>query len=149
MLSTQERAEVYRLGVIIGQFEVPEVVSWADNVIAEEDKPENAILEISMGSGSNTAQMASLLRDAAGDQRPGKPRDVLFGLLARELTKDPSSAPSIAHKLKTLRSAYETPDAQLLKAAELAGPFGHGDDEDATRALTAFLAPYSAATADW
>lgn len=149
MLTTQERAEVYRLGVIIGMFEVPEVIRWADEVIAAEDKVDNAMLEISMAGDANTAKMATLLRDAAGEQRPGKPRDVIFGLLGKQLTSDASSAGSVAARLKTLRSAYDAPDATLLKAADLATPFGQGDDDHVTREMTAFLTPYASAAAEW
>ncbi|MCC7385260.1 MAG: hypothetical protein IT384_25655 [Deltaproteobacteria bacterium] len=149
MLKIQEQAEVFRLGMIIGIFEPSEAIAWADRVIGEEAKPDNAILEVSMAAGANTAAMVSLLRDAAGEHTPGKPRDVLFGILAQQLSKNQADAPAIAAQLKTLRSAYDAPDAAMLKAAELAGPFGHDDDQAATRALADFLAPYAKHAAEW
>jgi hypothetical protein len=150
MLTKQERAEAYRLGLIVGLFEGGEVVTWADEVIASEAKPENVFLDISMGDCENTAQLTSLLKDAAGDPRPGKARDVVFGMLAKQLGSDAGAAESVAAKLKALRSAYDPPDAQMTKAAELAAAvLRDAADEEGLRALTAFLTPYSAAADEW
>lgn len=148
MLSIADRAEIFRLGTIVGFFEPQESIAWADAAIAAEDAPSDALIEVSMGAGANSAKMVSLLKDCAGDQTPGRPRDVFFGLLAEKLATDADAAESIAYQLKTLRSAYDAPDAVMVEASNLAGPFA-GDVAVATAAVTAFLAPYAAHAAAW
>ena len=39
MLSHTDKAEVFRLGLTVGLFEIPEIVSWADEVIAVDQDP--------------------------------------------------------------------------------------------------------------
>lgn len=148
MLSINDRAEIYRLGTIVGHFEPSEAIAWADAAIAAEDAPSDALIEVSMAAGANSAKMVSLLKDCAGDVTPGRARDVFFGLLAEKVAADPGAAESVAHQLKTLRSAYDAPDAVMLAAADLAGPFG-GDVDQATKAVQAFLAPYAAHAGAW
>lgn len=148
MLSIADRAEIFRLGTIVGHFEPAESITWADAAIAAEDAPSDALIEVSMGAGANSAKMVSLLKDCAGEQTPGRPRDVFFGLLAEKLASDPGAAESIAFQLKTLRSAYDAPDAVMVEASNLAGPFA-GDVDAATAAVKAFLAPYAQHAAAW
>ncbi|MFO0725854.1 MAG: hypothetical protein U1E65_18870 [Myxococcota bacterium] len=150
MLNNAEKAEVLRLGMIVGHFETQDAINWADLVIASEDKPANAILEVSMAGDVGSAKMVSLLKDAAGEQGPGKPRDVFFGILAKKLAAAPSAglAEEIANQLKTLRSAYDAPDAAMNKAGNLAGPFG-GDPEAATKDVRAFLSEYERFGDSW
>jgi len=148
MLSIADRAEIFRLGTIVGHFEPEASIAWADATIAAEDAPSDALIEVSMGSGSGSAKMVSLLKDCAGDQTPGKPRDVFFGLLAERLAQDPGAAENIAYQLKTLRSAYDAPDAVMIEASNLAGPFT-SDPDGAAKAVVAFLSKYRSHAADW
>lgn len=148
MLSIADRAEIFRLGTIVGHFEPADAIAWADAAIVAEDDPSNELIEVSTAANANSAKMVSLLKECAGEQAPGRPRDVFFGILADRLAADPGAAESIAHQLKTLRSAYDSPDSVMVKASELAGPF-NGDVAQATAALQAFLAPYAAHAAAW
>lgn len=150
MLSTKDKAEVLRLGTIVGHFEVADSVNWADLVIAAEDKPAGEVLEVSMAADVGSAKMVSLLKDAAGAQTPGKPRDVFFGLLAKKLAASPSAglAEEIAQQLKTLRSAYDAPDAVMTKAGNLAGPFS-ADAEAAAKDVRAFLSEFERFAGEW
>lgn len=149
MLSIADRAEIYRLGTIVGYFEPSDAITWADNAILAEDDPSIELIEVSSaGKDVNSAKMVSLLGACAGEQTPGHARDVFFGLLAEKLAADKSTAESMAHQLKTLRSAYDAPDAVMIAAADLAGPF-NGDHDAATAGLEAFLAKYAPHAAEW
>ena len=154
MLTTPEKAEVYRLGLTVGLFEVPDAVTWADQVIMAEANPDNAILEVSMAADAGTAGMISRLKDAAGDQSPGRPRDVVLALLGKRLSGDPGAAEGIAAQLKALAGAYDSPDAVLKEAAGFSSAYAgaaHGDGsvEDVNASLAAFLARDAAASTDW
>lgn len=140
MLSNTEKAEVFRLGLTVGLFDIPEIVSWADEVIAVDDKPSNELIEVSMGGDKNTAGMVELLRLAAGDQAPGKPLDVLLGLVAERVAAGQLSAGSAGAMIGTLKSAYDGKHALLDAASEAS------KDEGATQA---FLAPLAAHAAAW
>lgn len=132
MLSRKDIAEVYRLGLTIGLFTVDEVVSWADSIIAVDDNPEFALIEVSTNGDVTEGKMATLLRDVGGDTDPKTARNVIYGLLGRKL-KD--------------GGAEDTTVAQL-KAVQL-GEGVHGEVVLDSGDLAAELAKHEAVAAGW
>ncbi|MCK6550695.1 hypothetical protein L6R52_32960 [Myxococcota bacterium] len=103
MLTQKDIAEVYRLGLTIGLFEVKEVVAWADGIIAASDNPDFGLIEVSMAGDVNEGKMAQLLREVGGDCDAKVARGVIYGLLAKKLAADASAADTIGAQVKAIQ----------------------------------------------
>ncbi|UPW84372.1 hypothetical protein [Lysinibacillus sp. Ag94] len=75
-------AEVYRLGIMIGFYTVPDVIKWADHVIERFDNPPYEVIAISLSSQEKPIDVCSKLKLFNGgltnDDLPSK---ILLGLL--------------------------------------------------------------------
>lgn len=127
MLTQKDIAEVYRLGLTIGLFEVKEVIAWADGIIAASDDPDFGLIEVSMAGDANEGKMAQLLREVGGDNEAKVAREVIYALLGQKLAADASQADGVAAQLKAIQR-------------------GEGVDDGAT---TDTVASYSARAAEW
>jgi hypothetical protein len=103
MLSRKDIAEVYRLGLTIGMFSVDQVVEWADSIIAVEDNPEFALIEVSTNGDATEGKMATLLRDVQGEVDARTARNVIYGLLGRKLAADRDAADTVAAQAKAVQ----------------------------------------------
>jgi hypothetical protein len=105
VLNHKQIAEVYRMGLVIGLFEVKSVVAWADGVIGAEADPDYALIEVSMAGDANEGKMAALLKEVKGDADPKHSQSVVLGLLARKLAADPGRGAAIAAQVKALETS--------------------------------------------
>ncbi|WP_144699657.1 hypothetical protein [Fictibacillus phosphorivorans] len=79
------QAEIYRLGLFIGFFQVKNVIKWADQLIEKLDQPPYEILEISLSSKSTIASVCSKLTDVKGECDEAIPIQGILSLLHDEL----------------------------------------------------------------
>ena len=79
------QAEIYRLGLFIGFFQVKNVIEWADQLIEKLDQPPYEILEISLSSKSTIASVCSKLTDVKGECDEAIPIQGILSLLHDEL----------------------------------------------------------------
>lgn len=139
-------AEVYRLGLISGFFTKDEVIEWADEVIAKERQPEQAIIELSLGQSSNTSNFTVLLRVVSGQRDTATAFHTLMGLYAKRLRKDTLAGLAIARRLRQLSSAEDLYESGTLSWLEdiyiLASNNVYGTTEEATKELQSFLEEY-------
>ena len=101
------QAEVYRLGFISGYFTKNEVIAWADGVIAQEDSPEQAIINISLGRTLNKQNLAHLLKKLSGEAYIAQAFKILLGLYATLLKNGNMSGSSVAYRLYSTLPASE------------------------------------------
>jgi hypothetical protein len=67
-------------GLNFGYITVDEVVAWADSIIASEDQPSEAIIDLSLARGRDPLDVAALLASIAG---PSDPQVVFRWSMAR------------------------------------------------------------------
>ncbi|ANC77519.1 hypothetical protein ABE65_012210 [Fictibacillus phosphorivorans] len=79
------QAEIYRLGLFIGFFQVKNVIEWADQLIEKLDQPPYEILEISLSSHATRAIMCSKLTDVKEECDEAIPIQGILSLLHNEL----------------------------------------------------------------
>ncbi len=60
-------ANAYRVALLIGAIDVPDVIAWADSEIAASEIPSNSLIDISLGRSKTIAEIASLLAYLAVD----------------------------------------------------------------------------------
>jgi hypothetical protein len=99
MVPTPDDFEVKRLQLDYGLISVPDVISWADGIIAESDVPENAIIDLAL-SGKKTPDdiVFQLAKLAIGCDRYRAMRFVL-GQMHLALQKNRTLGRGFAHKL--------------------------------------------------
>ncbi|MQR94402.1 hypothetical protein [Fictibacillus phosphorivorans] len=95
------QAEIYRVGLFIGFFQVKNVIEWADQLIETLDQPPYEILEISLSSHSTRATMCSKLTDVKGECDERLPIQGVLSLLHNELiqTSDVSEICTYMYRL--------------------------------------------------
>ncbi len=81
------QAEIYRLGLFIGFFQVKHVIEWADQLIEKLNQPPYEILEISLSSKAKLATVCSKLTDVKGECDETRPIQGILGLLNDELSQ--------------------------------------------------------------
>jgi hypothetical protein len=79
------QAEIYRLGLYIGFFQVKNVIEWADQLIEKLDQPPYEILEISLSNNATIASVCSKLTDVKGKYDQVLPIQGILSLLNDEL----------------------------------------------------------------
>lgn len=144
MSNIKEKAEVFRLGLIIGIFEVKEVVAWADEVIAAEADPEFAIIDVSMAGDASNGTMASHLSKVSGDADSQKVFGALCGILSKRANTT-SSLSEVCGQLTALERGeganFPKELSALLTTFRGAEASGEGLGE-AARELGTYLARY-------
>lgn len=86
-LNPREIAEVYRLGLLIGFFRNEGVIAWADSVIAHEEHPDQAIIQLSVSGSRSPKDLALILSEYTAGESSDRPYQVLLGLISRSLAQ--------------------------------------------------------------
>ena len=82
-----------------GAIDVAFVVQWADAQIAEQERPSEALLELSMASRRAPLDLVGLLRQMSGELVEPVARDLFVQLLARALDAAPSRTRAVVSSL--------------------------------------------------
>jgi len=105
-----------------GAVDVVFVVQWADARIAEQDRPPEALLELSMASRRAPLDLVGLLQRMPGELIEPVARDLFVQLLARALEADPSRLRAV------ISSLYLQAGNTLRIDDELEGWASYADD---------------------
>lgn len=145
------QAEVYRLGLLSGYFANDNVINWADQVIAEEEKPDIEIIDVAFGKHLKSIDLARLLENVKGEIEAELPFKILLGLYSKELkekTKTPSEvAKSVYFALNSITTTKpSSKEEQLIyyfdDRFDLAIAGVYGNLQDLENELRDFLSQY-------
>lgn len=102
MISLKEQAEIFRLGLLIGNFSVKDVITWADYLIEYEDSPEMGLIEVSLSESKGINDVIAHLDNINGKYNHTIPIKTILGLLYKELSLNEEIVSEIARKLYVL-----------------------------------------------
>ncbi|MDM5326961.1 hypothetical protein [Neobacillus sp. CF12] len=80
-------AEIYRLGISIGYYNVQDVIKWADKVIENLDSPPYEIIDISLSAKEKPIDICFKLKCFKGEIQNDLPPKIILGLLNEYLNK--------------------------------------------------------------
>lgn len=149
MADYKEDAETLRCGLLAGYTSVPDVVAWADTVIARESSPDPTFIEIALSGNRRSIDVVSLLREVPGDANFVAVRRRLLAWMLEMLEADPNQGEAIATWLYRLALDGELPEADFgWQAFTLDDTFelvrmGSAAHEDALAALHEYLAKHA------
>lgn len=142
------QAEIYRLGLFIGFFQVKNVIEWADQLIEKLDQPPYEILEISLSSKSTIASVCSKLTDVKGECDEAIPIQGILSLLHDELiqTSDVMEICTYLYRLVGhIPESCEDLEVSIINVTtswDLAVDGYYGDVEDARNEIYEFLSEF-------
>ncbi|MDF2671911.1 MAG: hypothetical protein K0R09_176 [Clostridiales bacterium] len=84
MIGIREKAEVYKLGLLIGYFKLEEIFHWIDKTIENEEKPDIGIIEIAYSTNRNRNDVISLINNINGEFSSKVPVRILLGLMYKD-----------------------------------------------------------------
>lgn len=84
MIGTREKAEVYKLGLLIGYFKLEEFIIWIDKTIENEEKPDIGIIEIAYSTNRSINDVISLISNINSDFNSKIPVRILLGLMYKD-----------------------------------------------------------------
>jgi hypothetical protein len=148
MATVKEVAEVYRLGVLTGFFDVADVVVWADFMIESEDHPDYGIIEASLSGSKRPEDISVHLKAVKGNIDFTVPPKILMGLMSKQLDRSPDQALKFAQILYSLAAGSELPQEEAEVADRfddaiyLAKSGTYGSVEEVGRELAEFLKRY-------
>ena len=154
----KEKAEFFRIGLILGVHTVSDVVEWADSEIQHQDKPPNIFIELSLMGNSGSADVRTKLNEFPGTVDKSK---VLHKILSKllepmyhELAQHPEYGPTLAERLYKIYLALEQefghfnvprdlyPMLVLNDQYRLAQQGTYGTEQGVLQDFLTFLKPY-------
>ncbi|MGM0807069.1 MAG: hypothetical protein ACQET8_20220 [Bacillota bacterium] len=142
------QAEIYRLGLFIGFFQVKNVIEWADQLIEKLDQPPYEILEISLSSKSTIASVCSKLTDVKGECDEAIPIQGILSLLNDELvqTIDVTEICTYMYRLVGhIPESFEDLEVSIINVTtswDLAVDGYYGDVEEVRNEIYEFLSEF-------
>jgi hypothetical protein len=142
------QAEVYRLGLFTGFFQVENVINWADQLIEKLDQPPYEILEISLSSNSTIATVCSKLTDVKGECDEASPIQGILSLLNDELIQTSDVTEICTYMYRLVGHIPESCEdivrsiINLTDRWEMAVDGYYGDLEDARNEIYEFLSEF-------
>ncbi|MBD7965872.1 hypothetical protein [Fictibacillus norfolkensis] len=139
------QAEIYRLGLFIGFFQVKNVIEWADQLIEKLDQPPYEILEISLSSNSTIASVCSKLTDVKGKYDQALPIQGILSLLNDELIQTSDVTQICTYMYRLVGHIPESCDdiersiINLTDRWEMAVDGYYGNEEEARNDINEFL----------
>ncbi|MED1863823.1 hypothetical protein P4V41_10200 [Fictibacillus nanhaiensis] len=139
------QAEIYRLGLCIGFFQVKNVIEWADQLIEKLDQPPYEILEISLSSNSTIASVCSKLTDVKGECDEARPIQGFLSILYDELSQTRDVTEICTYMYRLVGHIPESCDdiersiINLTDAWAMAVDGYYGDVEELRREIYDFL----------
>ena len=95
-LTLKEQAEIYRSGLMLGLFEVPEVIAWCDAIITAESSPDIRIIEASIFGSKGANAVANALKEVGGEFDERIVFGHLLSAMARLIRQNRQQAPHVA-----------------------------------------------------
>lgn len=102
MIGIKERAEVYKLGLLIGYFRLEEFFEWIDETIDKEESPDIGLIEIAYLNNRDIKDIISLIGEISGDYNPKIPARILLGLMYKDFLDKKISLNVMTDKLYSL-----------------------------------------------
>jgi hypothetical protein len=160
MISTQptrkDMAEFFRLSLLAGLCEPSSVASWADSVVASEESPHIAFIELCIGCSQPISTVQTLLGDIPGRPTPDLPVHMLLGHASRLAASLSFSAEELLLRLYRISSLEAFPQSLHFDISgfedelSLARDGIYSTPSEVARDFVAFLLdyePYAPATA--
>lgn len=155
MRALNETAALFRLGLLYGYLDVPEVVAWADVEIEAQARPHPALIEVATGAAGGPLMLAEALRPLAEQCRDEQIVGRLLGLMHRALARDPNVASRIARTLYSMAlsdvDVGEEAERSMLyfdDALDLARGGYFGSEAEVIEEMLRFLSPYAHSAAE-
>jgi hypothetical protein len=150
----KESAERLRIELTLGQCSIPEVVAWADEVVARDPSPDPELLELATCSLRTQQEVCVLLGSVSGEPASIRAAGLVLGSLRDVLAVDPASGERIARQVYEMAQwgflPHETFGWEPWSLEDhfyLAACGYCGDQASAVRALDEFLARHEARSA--
>ncbi len=123
MLNIKEQAEIYKIGLMIGYFKAVDVISWVDNIIANNKNPDSGIIEISLSGSKGINAVISQLDNIKGKTNNNVQVKTILGLLYKDLISKYDTVFEMARKLYVLsqyipNNSLEDDEMLKLRAME-------------------------------
>jgi hypothetical protein len=96
----KNQAEFYRQGAMHGLIPVPEVIAWADSLIAASDSPPAVLLDISLLRPTDLPQLVRILGEVPGIVDKRHVSQQLFSRMATVLEEDEVLLPRVTRMLE-------------------------------------------------
>ena len=139
-------AEALRLALHAGIVSIPEIIVWADTVIAAEDKPDIIIIELALAAAETRERVSPRLAQFAGDVEALSAIRIVLRLLAHRLQSSPEKAQQIARQLYAFATSVEWLSDVLgtepFWLDDLFDPTSNANDDEAVKSLREYLSVY-------
>jgi hypothetical protein len=114
MFSLKEIAEVYKLGFNIEYFKVDDIIQWADSIIERDNKPQIAIIELSLSRGKSKREICDILSEIKGDFNTIIPTKIILGILYKTFVKEKNSIDFVSEFVELLyKLSFYIPDDDI------------------------------------
>ena len=141
-------AEFYRLGLLVGLCEPSSVALWADSIVAAEQSPHIAFIELCCGGSQPASAVQTLLADVPGQVTDGLPAHMLLGHASRLVTSRSFTPEQLMRRLYGISSLETFPERiydELVRFDDeysLARDGAYGTLAEADHDFSTFLADY-------
>lgn len=102
MTGIKEKAEVYKLGLLIGYFRLEEFFKWVDEAIEKEDSPDIGLIELAYSNNRSINDIISLIDEISGNYNFKIPIRILLGLMYKDFLDNKVSLNVMTNKLYSL-----------------------------------------------
>jgi len=85
MATFKEIARTFALGFSVGYFDKHDLITWADNIIATQPSRDSSIVDLSLCTQLHPLDVLNILDRVQGPETLGHAKELLVGLLARDL----------------------------------------------------------------
>lgn len=107
-------AEALRIGMLAGLFTRADAVAWADNLIAELDKPCGELIDLSTSEGMDGSSFTALLTSIPGAPDAALTKRILLGRARQKLSQGADVSACLAQLADLV--AFSDEEKQGLKA---------------------------------
>jgi len=109
----RDEAEALARALEFGLCDVAEVIAWADAQILREDRPSEALCDVSLARGRYPQDVAGMLRQFPGTPDSSDVARLLLSLMKDRLDRDDDAAEPIAWALHQMAMAKEIDDQRF------------------------------------
>lgn len=102
MTGIKEKAEVYKLGLLIGYFRLEEFFKWVDEAIEKEDSPDIGLIELAYSNNRGINDIISLIDEISVNYNFKIPIRILLGLMYKDFLDNKVSLNVMTNKLYSL-----------------------------------------------
>lgn len=94
-----ELLEVFSIAVVNGIVDKQYIVKWADQIIYKDEEPHDLIIELSLCGHKNPSDIASIIGEFIGEQKPVVSGRVILGLLYHQFVSGQISLAKVVSNL--------------------------------------------------